>query len=236
VQFPLSVVLVRTPLTERGASSGRLASTKEYRDPRLALKLYKGRTKIEERIDQSRNCWCGAALTTPELSMPMRSPRCFRPPGLYARRASTSRATHHEELATRRSSSSSRRAPGEGCRHCLRGKSTLASLTLMSLSKSFFDLKARPRERMRRWIKKFRKEKRSEPLIDHAVPLRRSVFTMLPHVAPRKVQLGKTFRAYHVGSMVNTERRSERHGLSRGSDLFSSELFIQRRISRGDVL
>jgi hypothetical protein len=45
-----------------------LASTKEFKDPRLAREFYKGLMQIEERIDQIKNCWWVGCFTTPNFN------------------------------------------------------------------------------------------------------------------------------------------------------------------------
>jgi len=56
-EIPLYVVLVRTRKVDGQSETWALASTQEFRDPRFARELYKGRMQIEERIDQVKNCW-----------------------------------------------------------------------------------------------------------------------------------------------------------------------------------
>jgi hypothetical protein len=157
---PLSVVLVRTRNRE-GSKLWALASTKEYRDPRLALKLYKGRTKIEERIDQIKNCWWVGCFTTPNFNAD--AVHVVFVLLVYTLVELYLKATHHEELATRTIES-------------LKQEERLGKDAVIVYAEKYFgvfdldesfeiilDLKARPRERMRRWIKKFRREKIRAP-------------------------------------------------------------------------
>jgi hypothetical protein len=157
---PLSVVLVRTR-TAQESKLWALASTKEWRDPRFALTLYKGRTKIEERIDQIKNCWWVGCFTTPNFNAD--AVHVFFVLLVYTLVELYLKATHNEELATKTIETLKQEERlGKDAVIVYAGK----HFGVFDVDESFeiiLDLKARPRERLRRWIKKFRREKIRSP-------------------------------------------------------------------------
>ena len=157
---PLSVVLVRSR-KENETNLWALASTKAYRDPRFALELYKGRTKIEERIDQIKNCWWVGSFTTPNFNAD--AVHVVFVLLVYTLIELYLKATHNEELAVKTIDA-------------LKQEERLGKDAVIVYAEKYFgifdvdesfeiilDLKARPRERLRRWIKKFRREKIRSP-------------------------------------------------------------------------
>lgn len=157
---PLSVVLVRTR-TAQESKLWALASTKEWRDPRFALTLYKGRTKIEERIDQIKNCWWVGCFTTPNFNAD--AVHVFFVLLVYTLVELYLKATHNEELATKTIETLKQEERlGKDAVIVYAGK----HFGVFDVDESFeiiLDLKARPRERLRRWIKKFRRENIRSP-------------------------------------------------------------------------
>jgi len=98
-EVPLSVVLIRARNADGQSTLWALASTKEYGNPRFALELYKDRTKIEEEIDQIKNCWWMECFTTPNFNAD--AVHVFFVLLVYTLVELYLKATHHEELATR---------------------------------------------------------------------------------------------------------------------------------------
>jgi len=128
---PLSVVLVRTRNRE-GSKLWALASTKEYRDPRRSIRA--GR-RSRSGSTRSRTAGGWAALRR-RTSMPMRS-TLFSSSWSIRSSSSTSRQPITRSWPPGRSSHSSRKSAWGRMPSLSTRKSTLASLTLMSLSKSF---------------------------------------------------------------------------------------------------
>ncbi len=157
---PLYVVLVRT---RKANKSGlwALASTKEYRDPRLARELYKGRTQIEERIDQIKNCWWVDCFTTPNFNAD--AVHVVFVLLVYTLVELYLKATHHEELATQTIDTLKQEERLGKDAVIVYAEKYFAVFDLDEYTDIILDLKARARERMRRWIKKFRREKIRAP-------------------------------------------------------------------------
>ncbi len=157
---PLYVVLVRT---RKANKSGlwALASTKEYRDPRFARELYKGRTQIEERIDQIKNCWWVDCFTTPNFNAD--AVHVVFVLLVYTLVELYLKATHHEELATQTIDTLKQEERLGKDAVIVYAEKYFAVFDLDEYTDIILDLKARARERMRRWIKKFRREKIRAP-------------------------------------------------------------------------
>jgi hypothetical protein len=157
---PLSVVLVRTR-NAQGSDLWALASTKAWKDPCLARKLYKGRTKIEERIDQIKNCWWVGCFTTPNFNAD--AVHVFFVLLVYTLLELYLKATHNEELAIRTIDTLKQEERLGKDAVIVYAEKYFAVFDLDECFEIVLDLKARPRERLRRWIKKFRKEKIRAP-------------------------------------------------------------------------
>jgi len=157
---PLSVVLVRSR-KENETNLWALASTKEYRDPCRALKLYKGRTKIEERIDQIKNCWWAGCFTTPNFNAD--AVHVVFVLLVYTLVELYLKATHNEELAVKTIDTLKQEERLGKDAVIVYAEKYFGVFDLDEYTDIILDLKARPRERLRRWIKKFRREKIRSP-------------------------------------------------------------------------
>lgn len=158
---PLSVVLVRTRKVDGRSEIWALASTKAFRDPRIPRELYKGRTQIEERIDQIKNCWWVGCFTTPNFNAD--AVHVFFVLLVYTLMQLYLKATHHEELASRTIDALKQEERLGKDAVIVYASNYFAVFDLDEYTDIILDLKVRARERMRRWIKKFRREKIRSP-------------------------------------------------------------------------
>jgi hypothetical protein len=160
-EVPLYVVLVRTRKAEGQSEIWALASTKPYEDPRLARELYKGRMQIEERIDQIKNCWWVGCFTTPNFNADV--VHVFFVLLVYTLIQLYLKATHHEELATRTIETLKQEERLGKDAVIVYAEKYFAVFDLDEYTNIILELKTAPRERMRRWIKRFRREKIRSP-------------------------------------------------------------------------
>jgi hypothetical protein len=160
-EVPLYVVLVRTRKADGTSEIWALASTQEFRDPRLARELYKGRMQIEERIDQVKNCWWVGCFTTPNFNADVAHVvfvlLVYTLIQLYLK------ATHHEEFATQTIETLKQEERLGKDAVIVYADKYFAVFDLDEYTDIIIDLKPKPRERMRRWLKKFRREKIRAP-------------------------------------------------------------------------
>ncbi len=160
-EVPLYVVLIRTRKADGQNEIWALASTKEYKDPRLARELYQGRMQIEERIDQIKNCWWVGRFTTPNFNADV--VHVVFVLLVYTLIQLYLKATHHEELATRTIETLKQEERLGKDAVIVYAEKYFAVFDLDEYTDIILDLREKPRERMRRWIKKFRKEKIRAP-------------------------------------------------------------------------
>ena len=128
---------------------------------RSTLELYKGRTKIEERIDQIKNCWWVGCFTTPNFNAD--AVHVFFVLLVYTLIEPYLKATHHEELATRTFETLKQEERLGKDAVIVYAEKYFGVFDLDEYTDIILDLKIRPRERLRRWIKKFRREKIRSP-------------------------------------------------------------------------
>jgi len=157
---PLAVVLVRSR-KENDTNLWALASTKEYKDPRRVLELYKGRTKIEERIDQIKNCWWVGSFTTPNFNAD--AVHVVFVLLVYSLIELYLKATHNEELAVETIDTLKQEERLGKDAVIVYAEKYFGVFHLDEYTDIILDLKARPRDRLHRWIKKFRREKIRSP-------------------------------------------------------------------------
>ncbi len=160
-EVPLYVVLVRTWKADGQSETWALASTQEFRDPRFARELYKGRMQIEERIDQVKNCWWVGCFTTPNFNADV--VHVFFVLLAYTLIQLYLKATHHEELATRTIETLKQEERLGKDAVIVYAEKYFAVFDLDEYTDIILELREKPRERMRRWIKKFRREKIRAP-------------------------------------------------------------------------
>jgi len=148
-EAPLYIVLVRSRKADGRSEIWALASTKEYPDPRLARERYKGRMQIEERIDQIKNGWWVGCFTTPKFNADvvhvMFVLLVYTLIQLYLK------ATQKQEERLGKDAV------------IVYAEKYFAVFDLDEYTDIIIDLKAKPRERMRRWIKRFRRNKIRAP-------------------------------------------------------------------------
>jgi len=160
-EVALYVVLVRTRKADGKSEIWALASTKPYEDPRLARELYKGRMQIEERIDQIKNCWWVGCFTTPNFNADV--VHVFFVLLVYTLIQLYLKATHHEELATKTIETLKQEERLGKDAVIVYAEKYFAVFDLDEYTDIILDLREKPRERMHRWIKKFRREKIRAP-------------------------------------------------------------------------
>lgn len=160
-EIPLYVVLVRTRKADGRSEIWALASTKEYKDPRVARELYKGRMQIEERIDQIKNCWWVGGFTTPNFNADV--VHVFFVLLTYTLIQLYLKATHHEELATKTIETLKQEERLGKDAVIVYAEKYFAVFDLDEYTAIILYLKTAPRERMRRWIKRFKRNKIRAP-------------------------------------------------------------------------
>jgi hypothetical protein len=160
-EVALYVVLVRTRKADGQRELWALASTKEYKDPRLARDLYKGRMQIEERIDQIKNCWWVGCFTTPNFNAD--GVHVFFVLLVYTLIQLYLKTTHHEEFATQTIETLKQEEKLGKDAVIVYAERYFAVFDLDEYTDIIIDLKAKPRERMRRWLKRFRRNKIRAP-------------------------------------------------------------------------
>ena len=160
-EVPLYVVLVRTQKVDGKSEIWALASTQEFKDPRLARELYKGRIQIEERIDQIKNCWWVGCFTTPNFNADV--VHVFFVLLVYTLIQLYLKATHHEEFATRTIETLKQEERLGKDAVIVYAEKYFAVFDLDEYTDIILYLREKPRERMRRWIKKFRRSKIRAP-------------------------------------------------------------------------
>jgi hypothetical protein len=160
-EIALYVVLIRNRKADGSSDLWALASTKEYKDPRVARQLYKGRMQIEERIDQIKNCWWVGCFTTPNFNADVVHVvfvlLTYTLIQLYLK------ATHHEELATRTIETLKQEEKLGKDAVVVYAEKYFAVFDLDEYTDIILDLKTAPRDRMRRWLKRFRRNKIRSP-------------------------------------------------------------------------
>jgi hypothetical protein len=159
--IPLYVVLVRTRKANGQNELWALASTKEFRDPKEPRKLYKGRMQIEERIDQVKNCWWVGCFTTPNFNADV--VHVFFVLLVYTLIQLYLKATHHEELATQTIETLKQEERLGKDAVIVYAEKYFAVFDVDEYTDIILHLKEKARQRMCRWIKKFRREKIRAP-------------------------------------------------------------------------
>ena len=160
-QVPLYVGLVRTRKADGRTELWALASTRAFRDPREPRRLYTGRGQIEERIDQVKNCWWVGSFTTPNFNAD--TVHIIFVLLTYTLIQLYLKATHHEELATQTIETLKQEERLGKDAVIVYAEKYFAVFDLDEYTDIILDLREKPRERMRRWIKKFRREKIRAP-------------------------------------------------------------------------
>jgi hypothetical protein len=160
-EVALYVVLVRTTKATGETEIWALASTKEFGDPRLARQFYKGRMQIEERIDQIKNCWWVGCFSTPNFNADV--VHVFFVLLTYTLIQLYLKATHHEELATQTIETLKQEERLGKDAVIVYAERYFAVFDLDEYTDIILDLKTAPRDRMRRWIKRFRRNKIRAP-------------------------------------------------------------------------
>ena len=160
-EVPLSVVLVRTTKADGRREMWALASTKSFQDPKEARRLYTGRMQIEERIDQIKNCWWVGYFTTPNFNADV--VHVFFVLLTYSLIQLYLKATHHEELTTQTIETLKQEERLGKDAVIVYAEKYFAVFDLDEYTDIILDLKTAPRERMRRWLKRFRRNKIRAP-------------------------------------------------------------------------
>jgi hypothetical protein len=155
--LPLEVVLVRRRKADGTAKIWALASTCAWEDPREPRKLYTGRTQIEERIDQVKNCWWVGAFTTPDFQAD--AVHVFFVLLTYSLVQLYLKATHNEELAPKTIESLRQEERlGKDAVIVYAGK-YFGVFDLDEYTEIIVGLKESARLRLARWLRQFRRNK-----------------------------------------------------------------------------
>ena len=160
-EVPLYVVLVRTRKADGNSEVWALASTKEYKDRRLARDLYKGRMQIEERIDQVKNCWWVGCFTTPNFNADV--VHVFFVLLVYTLIQLYLKATHNEEFAPQTIETLKQEERLGKDAVIVYAEKSFAVFDVDEYTDIILHLKGKAHERMCRWIKKFRRDKIRAP-------------------------------------------------------------------------
>jgi hypothetical protein len=154
---PLYVVLVRRRKADGTAQIWALACTCAWEDPREPRKLYTGRTQIEERIDQVKNCWWVGAFTTPDFQAD--AVHVFFVLLTYSLVQLYLKATHHEELAPKTIESLRQEERlGKDAVIVYAGK-YFGVFDLDEYTEIIVHLKESARLRLAKWLQRFRRNK-----------------------------------------------------------------------------
>ena len=155
--LPLDVVLVRRRKADGTTKLWALASTCAWKDPREPRKLYTGRTQIEERIDQVKNCWWVGAFTTPDFRADV--VHVFFVLLTYSLVQLYLKATHHEELAPKTIESLRQEERlGKDAVIVYAGK-YFGVFDLDEYTEILVHLKESARLRLAKWLQQFRRNK-----------------------------------------------------------------------------
>jgi hypothetical protein len=155
--LPLEVVLVRRRKADGTAKIWALACTCEGEDPREPRQLSTGRTQIEERIDQVKNCWWVGAFTTPDFQAD--AVHVFFVLLTYSLVQLYLKATHNEELAPKTIESLSQEERlGKDAVIVYAGK-YFGVFDLNEYTEIIVHLKESARLRLAKWLQRFRRNK-----------------------------------------------------------------------------
>jgi hypothetical protein len=157
----LYVVLIRTRKANGPNEVWALASTKEYKDPRLPRDLYKGRMQIEERIDQIKNCWWVGCFTTPNFNAD--TVHVFFVLLVYTLIQLYLKSTHNEEFAPETIETLKQEERLGKDAVIVYAEKYFAVFDVDEYTEIILYLKGKAHERMCRWIKKFRRDKIRAP-------------------------------------------------------------------------
>jgi len=155
--LPLYVVLVRRRKADGTAKILALASPCAWEDPREPRKLYTGRTQIEERIDQVKNCWWVGGFTTPDFQAD--AVHVFFVLLTYSLVQLYLKATHNEEFAPKTIESLRQEERlGKDAVIVYAGK-YFGVFDLDEYTEIIVHLKESARLRLAKWLQRFRRNK-----------------------------------------------------------------------------
>ncbi len=160
-EVPLYVVLVRKRKADGSSEIWALASTREFEDPRVPRRLYTGRTQIEERIDQIKNCWWVGCFTTPNFNAD--AMHVFFVLLTYTLIQLYLKSTHQEEFAPKTLESLKQEERLGKDAVIVYADKYFAVFDVDEYTEIILGLKEEPRVRLLKWLKGFRRNKIRAP-------------------------------------------------------------------------
>jgi hypothetical protein len=160
-EVPLYVVLVRKRKADGSSEIWALASTREFEDPRVPRRFYTGRTQIEERIDQIKNCWWVGSFTTPNFNAD--AVHVFFVLLTYSLIQLYLKSTHQEELAPQTIESLKQEERLGKDAVIVYTEKYFAVFDVDEYTEIILGLKEEPRVRLLKWLKRFRRNKIRAP-------------------------------------------------------------------------
>lgn len=160
-KVPLNIILVREINASGKENIWALATTRLFKDPRIARRLYSRRMQIEERIDQIKNCWWVGSFTTPNFNADV--VHVFFVLLTYSLIQLYLKATHNEEFATKTFNTlrEDERMGKDGIIVYTAGD--FAIFDWDEYTDIILNLKKDARVRLSRWLKAYQKRKLKPP-------------------------------------------------------------------------
>ena len=159
-KVPLYVVLVRE---SKGGEekTWALVSTKKFRSPEEARELYELRMQVEERIDQLKNCWLIGKFTSPNFNLDMAQVvftlLSYSLIQIYLIRKEM------QDLANKTIDSLQQEERLGKNAVVMYAKGHFGIFDLDEFMDMTLSIEGKPKERLHRWVKKFRAEKIRAP-------------------------------------------------------------------------
>jgi len=160
-KIPLYVILIRETNASGKETLWALATSRVFKDPRVARKLYTKRMQIEERIDQIKNSWWIGSFTSPDFNADVI--HVFFVLLTYSLIQLYLKATHNEEFATKTFNTlrEDERMGKDGI--IVYAAGDFATFDWDEYTDIILHLKRDSRARFSRWLKRYRKRKLKPP-------------------------------------------------------------------------
>jgi len=159
-RVPLYGVLARTT-SEKGEQLWALVSTRRFRTPREARKLYKLRMQVEERIDQVKSSWLIGKFSSPNFNLDMTQVvftiLSYSLLQIYLMRKRMADLANKTIETLQREERLGKNAV------IVYSKGYFGIFDLDEILDMTLSLKGKPKLRLHRWLKKFRMEKIRAP-------------------------------------------------------------------------
>jgi len=159
-EVPLYVVLVKE--TREGEEKmWALVSTRRFRSPEEARKLYELRMQVEERIDQLKNCWLIGKFTSPNFNLDMA--QVVFTLLSYSLIQTYLMRKEMQDLANKTIDSLQQEERLGKDAVVMYAKGHFGIFDLDEFMDMTLSIEGKPKERLHKWVKKFRAEKIRAP-------------------------------------------------------------------------